>query len=187
MTFAFNGPDGWIEIAGDVLLPAYGDHPATMVNELLGPTLSPEARAERGLAEVVEIARPVGVNVTGCAVVDVGGVPTRQYTHEDLSSDDLAALIQRQNDRIDAQAGQVIAGEYPLWKQQNMIARAVALLDIKSQRDLTTEEATEQTALRAAWAWVDAVRAHSETLKAALPSDGPGAAAFDVTTGWPAA
>lgn len=186
MSFAFNGPDGWIEIVGDVMLPAYGDHPATLVNEHLGPSLAPEGLTERGLAEVVEVARPMGVLITGSNVVDVDGVPTRAYAHEELTSDQLAGLRQGVSGRIDDRAGQVITGLFPIWKQQNMTSRAVELLDLKSQRDLTEDEVAEQTALRAARAWIESVRAHSDSLKAALPADGPGAAVFDITAGWPA-
>ena len=67
---------------------------------------------------------------------------------------------------IKAKAGEIILARYPAWKQANMTARFVELLNVELAGNLNAvEQATKQT-LVDAWAWVKAVRAESDRLEA---------------------
>lgn len=57
---------------------------------------------------------------------------------------------------------------YPQWKQANMIARAVELLQV-GQANWSPEEQAEAAALNAAWAWIKAVRAKSNEIELLNP------------------
>lgn len=71
-----------------------------------------------------------------------------------------------------------ILAVFPEWKQANMIARAVDLVDRGDAR--SASEDTELSALRAAWAWVETVRTESNIAEVAgTPAD---AVTF---TAWP--
>lgn len=72
----------------------------------------------------------------------------------------------RLNDRIKAAARAVILARYPAWKQANMTARAVELVEIGPLNRSPSQDA-ELESLRAAWAWVKSVRAKSDAAEAA--------------------
>jgi hypothetical protein len=55
-----------------------------------------------------------------------------------------------------------IIARYPEWKQLNMIAQAVELLEIKIERRWTEEEAKESEVIRKAWGWIKERRAQSD-------------------------
>lgn len=75
---------------------------------------------------------------------------------------------------IKAKAGKVITAEIPNWKQANMTARAVELLDKKlAGGTLTTKEKAEETAMKAAWSWVKEVRTLSDDMETALKNGEP--------------
>ena len=67
---------------------------------------------------------------------------------------------------IKSAAGGIILARYPQWKQSNMIARMVELVDKKLTSPLTLPEQIEEQALRAAWSWVKSVRAASNAAEA---------------------
>jgi hypothetical protein len=71
---------------------------------------------------------------------------------------------------IKAAAGAVILDRLPAWRQANLTARALELSDAKHTRELTESELGEQSAIAAAWAWVRAVRAHSDALESLAAS-----------------
>lgn len=80
--------------------------------------------------------------------------------------------------RIKEEARQRIVAVMPEWKQANATARAVELIS------LGQASGAEWDALQAAWAWVKAVRDHSNSLEAqAAAMDDP--LALDITVGWP--
>jgi hypothetical protein len=192
MTFAFKTAEGeWLEVTG-ALLPGFGEpdpdgvrHGVT-VSEAFVASLPPEIRAARGLAEIVEAEPPAGVVITDKRLVDVAGVPHREFDSEALPADDLAALLQRRKSEIDAAATARIAGLGPSWKQLDLMCQAIALLDAGQSRELTQDEVVARAGLRQVLSWTLSVRAHAETLKGQLPADGPGLVAFDITAGWPA-
>ena len=79
--------------------------------------------------------------------------------------------------QINATAGHVILSRYPEHTQRNMLARAIQLTaDGKDQSD-------EARALRKSWQWIEAVRAHAASLRAAVEtSDNPAPVTLE---GWP--
>ena len=63
-----------------------------------------------------------------------------------------------------------ILQKYPDWKQSNMNNRGVELQNLWRQNgSWTSAETSEETSLRAAWTWIDSVRAASNTLESSLP------------------
>ena len=65
-----------------------------------------------------------------------------------------------------------IVEKYPDWKQRNMSSRGVVLQDFWRQNgSWTSGQTSEDTALKAAWAWIDSVRTASDTLESSLPRD----------------
>lgn len=67
---------------------------------------------------------------------------------------------------IKAAARAQITAAFPDWKQTNMTARGVELtFALASGIPLSSEQQTEADALNVAWAWIKAVRAHSNALE----------------------
>lgn len=68
--------------------------------------------------------------------------------------------------RVKEEASRRILDRFPLWKQNNMLARAIELQDIiRSAGEWTEEESSEADQLRSAWAWIKAVRDSSDKLE----------------------
>lgn len=89
---------------------------------------------------------------------------------------------------IKNKASAVILARYPLWRQNNMTARAVELAH-KGTAQWTVAEAAEVVALEAVWASVKAVRAHSDAMEAAYAAGSAvdlETGAIDGAGGWPA-
>lgn len=101
-----------------------------------------------------------------------------QPTSDVLFAAEAAALDAVRVRAIKAAARQVILARYPEWRQANMTARAVELLDIRSSRAWTSEEDAGAQALRAAWGWIKTVRGESDRAEAT-----PGMTADQVV--WP--
>lgn len=75
-------------------------------------------------------------------------------------------------DSVRAEARRRILSAFPEWKQANMTARAVELVDkLVRGETLTDAEADERAAIDAAWGWIKAVRAASNALESDPPSD----------------
>ena len=90
---------------------------------------------------------------------------------------------------IKAEARRRIVARLPEWKQANMIARMTELL-LVGPAQWTPAEQAEADALRAAWAWVKAIRAKSDELEAAAAGktlDEVEALAIFRDATWPAA
>lgn len=82
---------------------------------------------------------------------------------------DRDAELTSQIEAIKRQASILILTRFPAWKQANMTARGVELLDAKiASGALSSAEQAEDKALNTAWAWVKAVRARSDELETAL-------------------
>lgn len=60
----------------------------------------------------------------------------------------------------------VILTRHPQWKQANMTARVVELIDKKISGPLTPEESAEFSAIQGAWKWVKSVRQTSDAAEA---------------------
>ena len=67
--------------------------------------------------------------------------------------------------RIKAGAGAAIEGRFPLWRQSNLMARAIELLDIRRDRPLTEAESAERDAIEAARDWIKRQRVESDRLE----------------------
>lgn len=81
-------------------------------------------------------------------------VPPPQPTAAELEAARIAS--------IKAAAYRVITGRYAEWKQRNMSARALELVNKSIGGPLTTAEADELAALLSVWDWVKAVRQASD-------------------------
>ncbi|MCA8908060.1 MAG: hypothetical protein KDA49_03450 [Rhodospirillaceae bacterium] len=92
---------------------------------------------------------------------------------------------------IRAEAGRRITAVAPDYRQRNVLARSVELLEAAILRGgfdgLTEDEQTEATAARAMWARINPIRQHSDVLEAlaAAAPDAATLAAIDVSVGWP--
>ena len=69
----------------------------------------------------------------------------------------LANAINDATIQVNTMAGDKILGKYPDWKQRNMTARMLQLVK------LGTPDNAEGLALQAVWAWIESVRAASNT------------------------
>jgi hypothetical protein len=71
---------------------------------------------------------------------------------------------------VKAEASRRILARYPDWKQRNMTARGVELLNRRLVAGAWTEaETAEAGALQAAWDWITAMRVASNALEALAP------------------
>ena len=91
-----------------------------------------------------------------------------------LPSDGIDQAQQDAVRKINTKAGDIITARLPIWKQNNMTARAVELQ--ANQANWTTEDADEFAALQAEWDWVKSIRMASNVAAAAVQ------AAEDVNT-----
>jgi hypothetical protein len=113
-----------------------------------------------------------------------GSQVTRKIGVRAKSADELASLRAEKVTALQAEAGRRIGALYPPWKQMNMTARAVMLIDLRDTRELTPDETAEQDELRAAWAVIDAIRARSNDLEESIPQGAAGLFAFNPLVGW---
>ena len=85
--------------------------------------------------------------------------------------------------RVKQEARKRILAKYPEWKQQNLTARAVELVELKHDNTTWTgPEETEADVIKAVWNWVKSVRTASDALEAQnpVPTD------FTTDKHWPA-
>lgn len=78
---------------------------------------------------------------------------------------------------IKRKAGEVINNVMPDWKQRNLMARSIELLNISASREYTPEEQAEVDFIQYFWAWVKVVRATSDA------AENEGKQAYQIT--WP--
>lgn len=146
--------------------------------------LSDDQAAEQGLVRA-EVAGSPPMPGLGHPpeLEDVAGVPTWVWSEAGIESLRACRIAE-----VKAEAGRRILALYPTWKQANMNMRATELVDVRLDRELTTEESAERLAMLSAAAWIKDVRAASDAIEAALPNDAEGLCAFVAATadGWPA-
>lgn len=110
--------------------------------------------------------------------VEIGAAEARRVWSVERREDipGVEAMADRQIGRIKLECGRAIEGEYPLWKQANLMARAIELLDIRRDRPLTAAESAERDAIEAARDWIKRQRAESDRLEALVAAlrDGEG-------------
>ncbi len=72
--------------------------------------------------------------------------------------------------RVKDEARRRILAIYPVWKQANLTARAVELVELKHDNTTwTVDEQTEADVIQAIWDWVKSVRTASDDLEAQNP------------------
>lgn len=144
-----------------------------------------------------EPIRVIGANVAvpGCVVSEdwISGLSddereARGIIWEDDSEDECEAQRAVVIAGVKAEAGARINTRYPAAAQANMNMRATELVDTRFDRDLTPEEETERSALKAAAAWIKSVRTASDDIEAGLPSTVAELRALDIAAhpAWPA-
>lgn len=100
--------------------------------------------------------------------VEIGAAEARRVWSVERREDipGVEAMATKQIGRIKIECGRAIEGEYPLWKQANLMARAIELLDIRRDRVLTEAESAERDAIEAARDWIRRQRLESDRLEA---------------------
>lgn len=96
-------------------------------------------------------------------------VPVEQlpegWTREPPTQEEIDGQIQQ----IKIQCREDILERYPAWRQANMTARAVELLEAKAAgAKWSPAEQSEADAIRAAWSWIKERRAQSDVDEKAL-------------------
>lgn len=81
-------------------------------------------------------------------------------------------------------AHNVIVSRLPDWKQRNLTARMVELVD-KGKQNLTTTEQAEMDAARTEWAWVKDVRTESDRVETEVEAAETNEEVEAVTPAWP--
>ena len=100
--------------------------------------------------------------IDGAAVVQVWAVVRR----DDIPTvDDFAAA---QLAQIKAVCGEVIIARLPIHRQLNYQQRAIELLDIRRERELTAAELAERDFIMGERDWLNALRAHCNDLEATI-------------------
>lgn len=148
---------------------------------------TPDELAAADAARIAVPDVPAGKVLLGRSIGVQDSAPVVVLDLRDLSPEEVAELLGRRME-VKAEASRRILARYPTWRQANMNMRATELVDIRLDRELTTEETAEREAMLSAAAWIKAVRTASDEIEAALPDDAEGLTAFSAATaaGWPA-
>lgn len=180
---AFMVGEDWHEAGRDGFANETGSYPPGWAEGVSDEELL-AARAVRLAVPTV----PLGKVCLGRSVVVQDFVPSIVLSLREYTSEEIAALASQRIAEIKAEASRRILSRFPTWKQANMNMRATELVDVRLDRELTTEETAERDALLAAAAWIKAVRTASDDIEAALPDDAEGLSAFSAAAadGWPA-
>jgi len=129
---------------------------------------------------------PVSEYLTGPVETIEANRVLRQWTKHARPTAEMRSMVKEE-------AGRRIRAIYPDWRQANMTARAAELARIQqglmrdvdcnliAARTLTAEEVAEEQVINAAWVWIKAVRAASDTIEALdpIPAD------YDADARWP--
>jgi hypothetical protein len=132
--------------------------------------ISDELLAEYGVLPVAPSQRPAHDPLheqVSDAAAFVDGALTQVWTvtrRPEIPT--VEAVLAEAIARIKTRCGEVIEAAYPMWRQMNMQARAIQLLDIRRVRELTEAEAAERDSLEAAYAWLVRQRMESNRLEA---------------------
>lgn len=93
--------------------------------------------------------------LAGDRTIDAPDIPIEQAQYERIAA-------------IKAIAQERIYAIVPAWKQTNLLARSIELLDIKEEREWTDEEIAQDAGIKALWAAVKAIRLASDVAEAAV-------------------
>ncbi len=162
------------EIVRVQTFPDGEEPPALAVNK--GAWL-PIVEETAGFDPATQVQEPVTATIEAERVVMAAPV-------RDKTGDEIEAMRAEKVAAIKAQASQRILALYPAWRQANMTARAIELISLRMDGDLSEGETAEQDGLRAAFAAIKAIRQISNELEAEVPADAAGIHAFDPAEGW---
>ena len=119
------------------------------------------------LVERWEVSRPSDDYLKGAQLISFDGtkiIVDYIWTFRGIQSSSF-----RMKKRIKTKAKDTILASYPDWKQRNMTAEGVSLLDsYRLNGSWTAEEQTRSDELNAIWASVKALRVHSGVLEAEI-------------------
>lgn len=141
--------------------------PRLLPVEDLADTLDPSTQAPADVVITIEAGRVVRFTAS------------RLKTAEEIAAErglKIGAVMAEATRRLEA--------AYPLWRQVSLTAEAVALLDIRLEREWTEEEAAKAAVLRGHRAAAAGIRARAAELIATIPQDAAGVYAFDPLAGW---
>lgn len=148
-------PRAWRNVSGLHLLPAA---------DLAALGWLPWTDAPRPDHDAIHERLAAAVEITATEARRVWTIERRPAEEIPAVADAAAAAVAR----VKSGCGQVIEARYPLWKQANLMARAIELLDIRRDRVLTATEAAERDMIEAARDWIARQRAESDRLEAVV-------------------
>jgi hypothetical protein len=103
----------------------------------------------------------------GLEYVSASYLVTQESVTQIWTTARLSAPVQSQ--AVKDESGVRIYTPYPQWKQANMQALGLSLIDKKLTGELTTQEQAALDALYAVWGWIVQVRVASDALEAMDP------------------
>lgn len=123
--------------------------------------------------------------------------PNQPTLHIDLSVDELAQIdldlknnlnkkISKLPERIKEIAGQKILDIAPEWKQRNMLAGAIDLVEVNGSRSQDQNDKLQE--YQDIWTRVESIRAYSDALEADVAeaiASGGNPELIDIESGWP--
>ncbi len=205
MTYAFKVDGAWVEVDRERHIPIPdGEGREARISPAFAESLSPDARADLGLVQVVEPAAPgVSSRITGHTIDEVDGVPHRVWVIEAVPLAELkASLIDAvRAKRAAVEAGGIIRNGAPLStdeRTQNRINGALRLFDEAPQLEevdwevapgafATMDRATVKAIGVEIGLHIQACFSRSRELVTAIngATDVPGILAIDIGVGWP--
>lgn len=96
------------------------------------------------------------------SVEDTGSIVNLVQLRLDYASLSTQIIEERRVTAIKMAAGKHIEAHVPDWKQRNLTARSVELVNVSKDRPYTPQEQGEVDAINVVWAWVKQVRATSD-------------------------
>ena len=126
---------------------------------------------ENKVVQIEDASFPIHSSFTWVDISSLDPQPEVDWTY-DGSAFAAPVLPTPSSGNIKQEASQRIIEKYPDWKQRNMTTRGVELQELWRQNGTwTSGETSENTALKTSWAWINSVRAASDTLESSLPKD----------------
>lgn len=123
--------------------------------------------------------------MTDHKIVNGVQVPLSEQDLLTREADDTRHLEKKISERysqVKAIAYSKIVAIAPEWKQRNLIARAIEVVEINGSA--TPEEQAELEAMKVVWSRIKAIRAYSDFLEQSLNA-AEDKLAVDITSGWP--
>ncbi len=127
----------------------------------------------------------------------IATAPGQPTLHVELTTDEIERIdldiaevtkktVSKLPARIKELAGEKILAIAPEWKQRNMLAGAIGLVEVNGARSQAQEDKLKE--YQAVWKRVEVIRGHSDSLEAQVVkaiADGDDATLIDIQSGWP--